>query len=312
MSRQSETTRYQLADSPFFRLSTRKKLAATLLTSEAVLDDLCSHDAPYVRRWKHKKLDDVWRNKPPNVDELPDFRPIDIPSPRLKALQTRIAVLLQRVAPPDFLFSPVKGRSYVGNAARHLGAKAFWQLDIANYFPSCSANNIARFFRRDMECAPDVTAILVRITTYQECLPQGSACSPILAYFSNMRMWLEIAAIAEAGGCTLSAYADDLTLSGIMIRKKLVWTIKQCVRKHGLRLNDAKEVSLINAPADITGVIVDGDRTRLPNRQHRKLAELKEFRRTVFNPKHLRKIDLQIAGRIAQRRQVEGNADVKN
>ena len=302
-------SRYNLKDSPFFRLKSRKKLAKLLYVTPKTLASISKDNHLYARRWRHKKLDDgepgAWLRHQP-ADTLTDnYRSIDIPDPKLKAMQSRIAKLLSRLASPDFLFSPVKGRSYVDNAAHHLGSNAFWLLDIANYFPSCTANNIARFFRCDLECSPDVTAVFVRLTTLNECLPQGSPCSPILAYFSNRPMWDDINALVRSAGCKFSLYADDITISGPVVPKKMIWRVKQIVVRHGMRLKSSKEVSLINAPADITGVIVRDGLTFLPNRQLKLLAELKKVRRTTKHPKDRQKIDNQIAGRIAQRQQVE-------
>ncbi|MBK6467314.1 MAG: RNA-directed DNA polymerase [Rhodobacter sp.] len=223
----------------------------------------------------------------------------------MKAVQSRIATLLARIQPPDFLFSPVKGRSYVDNAAQHIGSKAFWLLDVADYFPSCSANNVARFFHRDMNCSADVAAVLVKLVTLQESLPQGSPCSPILAYYCNRPMWLAIESCVARGGCKLSLYADDITISGDVVRKRMIWEIKKIVHGSGLKLKSSKEVSLISAPADITGVIVKPSGTHLPNRQLKKLAELKKQRAMTHNPKDRAKLENQIAGRVAQRRQVE-------
>jgi len=247
----------------------------------------------------------VWLREPPTSELADKYRPIDIPDPRLKSIQSRIGDLLGRVIPPDWLFSPVKGRSYVDNAARHKGATAFWLLDIANYFGSCTANNVAHFFRKKLECSPDVTAILVHLITHNQSLPQGSPCSPILAYFSNLNMWLEIEAKVSAATLTHSVYADDLTFSGQKISKSFIWEIKKSVHKHGLKLKAKKEASVINRPADITGVIVDGDKTKLPNRQRKKLFELRAERHKARSAKLRKMIDAQISGREAQKRQVE-------
>jgi len=140
MPKQLKDMNYGLCDSALFKICTRKKLAKILLTTTSQVSELVAKDELYVRRWKHKKKEQ-WLRQPPNADEELDYRPIDIPDPHLKIFQARIAKLLRLVTPPDFLFSPVKGRSYVDNAARHKGARAFWQLDIADYFPSCTANS---------------------------------------------------------------------------------------------------------------------------------------------------------------------------
>ncbi len=295
---------YQLADSPFYKLKSRAKLARLLRVSTETLNHLSSGRVLYIRRWKHKKLDQ-WLREPPSEGAADNYRPIDIPDPRLKAVQSRIASLLSRIHPPEFLFSPVKGKSYVENAARHVGSEAFWLLDVADYFPSCTANNVARFFRTDMACSPDVSAVLVRLTTLHECLPQGSPCSPILAYYCNRPMWLSVEGIVTSAGCKLSLYADDITISGDVVRKSVIWDVKKAIHGSGLRLKPSKEVSLIRTAADITGVIVKADGTYLPNRQLKKLAELKTLYAATMNPKDKARIENQISGRIAQRRQVE-------
>lgn len=295
---------YRLVDSPFYKLKSRAKLARLLRVSTETLEQLSSGRTLYIRRWKHKKLEQ-WLREPPHEDVADTYRPIDIPDPRLKAVQSRIASLLARIHPPDFLFSPVKGRSYVENAARHVGSEAFWLLDVADYFPSCTANNVARFFHADLDCSPDVSAVLVRLTTLRECLPQGSPCSPILAYYCNRPMWLSVEKIVTDAGCKLSLYADDITISGDVVRKSMIWEVKKSIYGSGLRLKASKEVSLIKSAADITGVIVKPDGTYLPNRQFKKLAELKALHSITVNPKDKAKIEDQIAGRAAQRRQVE-------
>ena len=196
---------------------------------------------------------------------------------------------------------------YVDNAALHLGAEAYWLLDIADYFPSCSGNNVARFFRRDLLCSPDVTAVLVKLTVLNDCLPQGSPCSPILAYFSNRLMWNEIDEIVKKAGCALSVYADDLTISGRMVPKAAIWEVKKIVHRHGLRLKPSKEASLIARPAEITGVVVRRDgRLAVPHRKQKALAELNMQRSRTRDPALRKTLDQQIAGRKAQREQVEG------
>ncbi len=300
---------YQLKDSPFFRLKSRKKLAKLLRVSAKTLEEISRRNDLYVRRWKHKKLRDdeigAWLKTPPTPEQAENYRPIDIPDPKLKAMQARIGDLLGRVKAPEFLFSPVKGRSYVENAAHHKEAAAFWLLDVADYFPSCSANNVARFFHRELECSRDVTAVLVHLVTLDGCLPQGSPCSPILAYYSNSHIWRAVENLVKARGCKLSLYADDITISGDVVPKALIWEIKKLIFSNGLRLKASKEISLINAPADITGVIVKDSATHLPNRQLKRLAELKQQRARTTNPRLRARIDNQIAGRLAQRKQVE-------
>lgn len=118
-------------------------------------------------------------------------------------------------------------------------------------------------------------------------------------------MWLEIEEEVNRTDILHSVYADDLTFSGPKIPKAFIWGIKKSVHKQGLRLKAEKEVSIINGVADITGVIVNGDKTKLPNRQMKKLFELREQRQKAKSAKLKRMLDNQIAGRIAQKLQVE-------
>lgn len=298
-------SQYTLRDTPFFRLRSRKKLAEILLVSDAALQRVLNEENLYERRWKHKKEKDSWLNFEPKPEFSHFYRPIDIPDKGLKSIQSRIAKLFAKVTPPDWLFSPVKGRSYVNNAARHVGARAFWLLDIADYFPSCTDNNVAHLFHTRLECSPDVTAIMVKLITLFGCLPQGSPCSPIMAYYSNHTMWLKISEIVTDSGLTHSVYADDITISGNLIKKEVIWNIKATVHKHGLRIKAEKELSIIDSPADITGVIVKGGRTMLPNRQLKRLFELRGERQRAKGSLAKAALDSQIAGRLAQQRQVE-------
>lgn len=295
---------HKLSDSPFYKLKPKKRMAEILFTSEKSIKETLSETDLYVRKWKHKK-EEKWLDKQP-TENAEEYRPIDIPHPRLKEIQSRIAYLLSLIEPPDYLFSPVKGRSYVDNAKFHINSKAFWMLDIENFFPSCTSNNVAWFFKTVMKCSPDVTAILVRLTTLNGSLPQGSPCSPILAFFSNKNMFDEIHGIAEKSNNRLSVYADDITISGDIIKKETVWKIKQRVRKQGLNLKDKKEHSLIFKPAEITGVIVRDYKSLLPNRKHKALSELRQEYVQTRNPKERQSLENKIRGRLSQKRQVEG------
>jgi Reverse transcriptase (RNA-dependent DNA polymerase) len=298
---------YKLESSPFYKLQSKRKLAEILFTSPKTIKEICALPDLYTRKWKHKKEKDTWLETPyPSESEMGNYRPIDISHPRLKILQSRIAELLGRIAPPEYLFSPVKGKSYVDNAVRHVHSKAFWMLDIADYFPSCSANNVAWFFTKIMRCSPDVTAILVKLSTYNKSLPQGSPCSPILAYFSNLNMWENISELANRHECTISVYADDITLSSRhYVPRKVVWEITQRVQRQGLRVKKEKETSIIDKPALITGVIIFRERALLPNKQHKALTELKRDHATETNHETRIRIAQQISGRRAQKGQIE-------
>jgi retron-type reverse transcriptase len=232
------------------------------------------------------------------------LREIEAPLDDLKEVQARISELLKRVKAPEYLMAPVKGRSYVDNAAAHVGARVFRLLDIEDFFPSCTEKRVFWFFSSAMCCADDVAAILARIATRNGRLPQGSPCSPILAFYAYFDMWETINRIAEGGQSRLSLYADDITISGSCVREADIWKIKQTLHKFGHRYNRDKERAIINRAADITGVIVKDDVLLLPNRQHKALAAAMRMRGAAASAKERIAIDRQIRGRIAQAGQI--------
>jgi len=277
-------------DSQFFGLRSKAKLASLLFISLEKLKALASADDLYFEF-----------NKPKASG---GFREISAPRDDLKAVQSRIADLLQRIAAPGYLFAPVAGRSYVDNAAQHLGATSVRLLDIEDFFPSCTANKVIWFFSKRMECSPDVAAILRGVVTRNGSLPQGSPCSPILAYFCYIEMWEEVAKIVHTNRCRLSVYADDLTISGSVVPGQAIWQIKQALRKHGHQYNVSKERSKRLKPVEITGVILNRDSLLAPNRQHKKLHAVRQELRKARSSKQRATLEAQFKGRIAQMGQI--------
>ena len=290
--------KYNLKDSPFYRLRTKAKLAKLLLTSQERLRYIVKLENGYTAFQKPKK-DGTMRD-------------ISAPIIPLKRVQSRIADLLRRIAPPDYLFAPVEGRSYVDNAAQHIGSRSYHLLDIENFFPSCSFKKVLWFFRSKMECSPDVAYILAKIATEKDVLPQGSPCSPILAYFSYIDMWTEIAICVAADSCKLSVYADDLTISGETIHEATIWKIKEIMRKHGHRHAIHKERSRRDRPAEVTGVILGPNGVFPPNRQRLKISVLRDTIKATKLPRDKEKLHAQLRGRIAQINQINmGNKPQK-
>lgn len=283
--------KYALRDSVFFRLRTKAKLADVLQISQSKMKRLTKLENGYFAFQKPKK-DGTMRD-------------ISAPVPPLKSVQARIADLLRRVAPPDYLFAPVEGRSYVDNAARHIGSRSFRLLDIEDFFPSCTFNKVLWFFRTRMECSPDVAYILAKIATEKNVLPQGSPCSPILAYFAYIDMWTEIDECVRADDCKLSVYADDLTMSGETVHERTAWEIKSILYRHGHKYAKHKERSRRDRAVEVTGVMLTRDGVKPPNRQRRKIAELRVDLGKAKSSPHKTTMEAQLRGRLAQLGQIQ-------
>lgn len=275
--------------SQFFKCRSKVKLASFLFCDLKKLKEFAEKDY-YHSFQKEKKSGGV--------------RTICAPRNDLKRVQARIADLLQRIVPPDYLFAPVSGRSYIDNAAIHNGAKALRLLDIEDFFPNCTDNRVLWFFHKRMSCSIDIAYILKGIVTYQGALPQGSPCSPILAFLCYIDMWEQIEELVRAHDCSLSVYADDLTISGNLIPEAMIWEIKEILHKYGHRYNAEKERSRYLRPAEVTGVVLTNQHLALPNRQRLKLIDARKQLRSAKSEREKRRAKSQVVGRESQINQI--------
>jgi retron-type reverse transcriptase len=247
---------YSLDQSPFYMLRNGKKLANLLGINTAELRRLS------------KRADTLYREF-----EVPKksggLRGVENPCRELKLVQARIARLLSRVTPPEYLFCPVKGRCYVDNAAAQQGQRVVHCLDIRKYFPNTPSQRIYWFFNKIMKCESDIAATLAKLATYQGHLPTGSPLSPIMAYFAYYDVWEALAKICRNHRYRLTVYIDDVTISAMKMTPGVIWKIKTVIHGAGLRYH--KEKRFVDTPAEITGVIVDQHGLTTPNRQHKKL-----------------------------------------
>nr|WP_294512108.1 reverse transcriptase family protein [uncultured Rhodopila sp.] len=293
MPKSSEIKRYALDQSPLYKLANRKKLAGLLKISTCELRTLSRAANSLYREF-------------PVLKKNGGTRDVENPARQLKLVQARLARWLSRIAPPDYLFCPVKGRCYVGNAALHRGQRVVHCLDVRKYFPSTPARRVFWFFHKVMKCERDVAATLTALSTYQGHLPTGSPLSPILAYYAHYDVWQAIASICREYGYKLSVYIDDVTVSGASICAAVLWRIKKEIHRSGLRYH--KEKSYYDGISEITGVIVSGDRLNTPNRQHKKIVAIKAQIRATRRDVEAEKLREKLGGLYAQARQVSAMA----
>ncbi len=296
---------YDYKQSPFYKLTTKKKLATLLKVALEDLDELQGLSLSYRRAWLHKKDKKKWLNIEPIGEEAKLYRPIDLPAEKLKKAQKVIEKHLSRIQIPDNIYSPKKGRSYVDNAASHRYSRSIYSMDIENYFPSTKSSKIRRYFQDTMICSPDVSAILVKIVTKDNGLPQGSPCSPILAYLANQNMWNEITDESQKVGCLATIYADDLTISGDVVPKKLVYEVRRIIEKHGMSVKNEKDKSSYMRSSKITGVVVSKNKLLLPNEKHFKIKEANMELLKAKSERDKAIAENKLRSRQSQKRQIE-------
>ena len=284
--------RHLLNQSRLFKIRSRRRLAEVLGITSAELKDAIGMKHPYSER-----SIELYRGTTKKIREIQE------PRGALRSIHARVAVLLSRIEPPDFLFCPVKRRSYVSNAAHHVGAKQVRTLDIKTYFPATLEHRVFWFFNHILKCERDIASILGRLLTVNGHLATGSPVSPILSFFAFYDMWNEISRLTLENRCKLSVYIDDITISGNVIPYWLLWEIKKQIHARGLVYH--KERNFFNGVAEITGVIVDEEGLSLPNRQHQKSHLLRKKLYQETNEENRINISLSLKGLETQRKQVE-------
>lgn len=281
--------KYALNQSPFYYLSSKRRLAVILNITPLELNDLTQLDNLYIE----KEI----------LDKKEKKRSIQKPKARLKSVQERIFNLLSRIELPDFLFCPAKGRSYISNAQTHIDGSVVRSVDIKKYFPSTPSRRVYWFFNKRMQCSQDVASILTALSTFKGQLPTGSPLSPILSYYAHIDMWEAISEIADKFNCTLTVYMDDVVISGLHVPSRVMWQIKQQIHRCGLHYHKEKHYAAGTA-REVTGVIIRDGKIIPPNRRYLKMYQLHQQIQRESDPEKQVKLHQQLQGSEAQVRQI--------
>jgi hypothetical protein len=285
--------RHPLHQSRLYGVQSRAKLAAFFGLTRVTLDAILAEERPFSQRTA-----EITRNGKTKV------RVIQEPRGNLRPIHIVVRKMLSRIEPPEFLFCPVKQRSYVSNAALHAGAKEIRKLDIHAYFPSTPSHRVYWFFHTIMACSPDVAAVLAKLLTVDGHLATGSTVSPILSFFAFYDMWLAIAQIAKEAGCLLSVYMDDIAVSGEIVPDKVIWQIKQQV--HSRDLIAHKERRYTGGIGEVTGALIKDGKLQVPNRQRKKTYETRMALAATEDPAEIVRLSSVLRGLNQQRKQIEG------
>ncbi|WP_199288623.1 reverse transcriptase family protein [Pseudanabaena mucicola] len=284
-------SRYDLNQSPFFRLTSQTKLAKVLWISKRKLEILIDSENLYI--------EDVFIKSGKS-------RLLAKPRYDLKKVQKQIEDILKRIKCPDYLHSPKKDCSYISNAKVHTNANVVVTLDIQNYFSSTPSRRVYWFFHKKMQCSPDVASILAKLLTFKDHLPTGSPSSPLIAYFAYIDMWNEINELVENANCKLSLYIDDVTISGQNVSEKLIWEVKKKIYSNDLSVNKSKEKRYSGKqPRQITGVILTPQgEMKLPNRQHLKMYKVRKLIKKTDDPEAKDNLTQKLKGLESQAKQI--------
>ncbi|EGQ7944619.1 RNA-directed DNA polymerase [Vibrio cholerae] len=249
---------YKINQSPLYKLSSHKKLAACLgLDNEKTLSNILQHgDNNYY------------------VSTLPSGRVIEVPKPQLNRIHRRLNKLLTRIEVPDYLNSGVKGRSNVKNAQDHIGELAVLKLDIQNFYQSVTQQQIARCFVKSFACPKDVAETLSKLCVIHGHIPTGSSISQSLAFIVNRPVFDHINIYSISKGIRFTCYVDDLTFSGQTIPKGFSSYITSYLKRNRSYKCHKMRVYKTLTPKLITGAVVVGKLLKVKNRHRNQIQKL--------------------------------------
>lgn len=204
-------------------------------------------------------------------------REICAPTDRLKTLQRHLANVLYACRDAIDAESGRRSLSHgfrrkhsiITNARRHKRRRYVLNLDLQDFFPTFNFGRVRGFFihNNGFKLHEKVATIIAQITCFENALPQGSPCSPIIADLIAHVLDVRLAQLAKKYQLTYSRYADDITFSTshrefpVAIAAPTSAAAPQW--SPGPELTDAIQT---------TGFVVNPDKTRMQFRMSRQLV----------------------------------------
>lgn len=212
-------------------------------------------------------------------------RSILSPSVKLKSLQSSLSNLLLdcideinepknnlRTYKQALSHGFVRECSIITNAMMHLNQKNILNIDLKDFFDSFNFGRVRGFFIKNnhFKLDPHIATVIAQIACYDNKLPQGSPCSPVITNLITHSLDIKLASLAKKHFCIYSRYADDMTFS---TRKSIFPTqimreeygefitgkkLKNEILRSGFLINEKKtRIQYKDSRQDVTGLIVN-------------------------------------------------------
>lgn len=163
-------------------------------------------------------------------------------------------------------------RNIVTNAYRHIKKKNVLNIDLEDFFGSFNFGRVRGFFIKNKHfmLSPEVATTIAQIACYDNQLPQGSPCSPVLANLITHPLDIRLNSIAKKYGCSYSRYADDITFSTrkslfpsqlVKVENNIPFLSSKLIKevtKAGFKINSLKtRVQFKDSRQDATGLVIN-------------------------------------------------------
>jgi RNA-directed DNA polymerase len=227
------------------------------------------------------KIDD---SKKYRVFDIPKkkggFRKISAPFDQLCLLQRRLCDVLQNCSDEiqanknrDILSHGFKRqRSIMTNAKIHKNRRFVFNIDLEDFFGSINFGRVRGFFihNRDFELDPNIATLIAQIACFDNKLPQGSPCSPVISNLISHILDIHINKLTRQAGCSYSRYADDITISTnklsfpstIAFQDEQGWhptgELNEVIERNGFKINSVKTgMQYYFSRQEVTGLVVN-------------------------------------------------------
>lgn len=166
-----------------------------------------------------------------------------------------------------------RGISIRDHGEVHLGASRILRMDFADFFPSIRKGRVISLFSA-LGYSEAVSRCLAALCCLDGRLPQGAPTSPAVSNIVCLRFDQRLAALCEKYGWSYSRYADDVAISGDGLRFSLVRFIERIANSEGFTIRPEKTRLFVEGSRKcLTGLIVGGDKLRVPRDFKRKVAQ---------------------------------------
>lgn len=207
----------------------------------------------------------------------------------------------------------MKDRSIITNAMMHIGKVNVLNIDLEDFFGSFNFGRVRGFFIKNNEFKlnENIATIIAQIACYENKLPQGSPCSPVITNLITHSLDINLSSLARKYKCTYTRYADDITFSSrlsifppeIMREDKGKYNpskkLRSEIRRSGFSINNNKtRVQYKHSRQEVTGLTVN----KKPNVKKEYLKDIRTKCHHLFNTGEFFTIknDIKVKGCIKQ------------
>lgn len=200
-------------------------------------------------------------------------RKLLIPNCFLKRIQQNILHnILYGLTPSKYVKSYQQNLTLKDNASPHQNQKMVLKLDIKNFFPSISFEDIYKILPNEI-LPPSIKVLITHLCTYENYLPQGAPTSPMLSNLVLKNFDNYIGSYCKKQNINYTRYCDDLTFSGDFNPYYLINKVRAFLEEMGFNLNDKKTKIITRKNRQIITGLVVNKKINVPKQYRQKIRQ---------------------------------------